>query len=354
MRLSSSRAEPKIEPRGGGDGRSHLARTGAEEASLALAIHNSLQPAQQTPRQAKQPKQPKQPAAAAGTTRAASAAAAATSGALTPNADWRCLACGYINYAKYRNAWCGGRDAAAREDMRRMKLEPFGCGRPKPPPKPPAGHTPPPGAVAAASAADATVGARRRGAPTVAAPTAAAASGGALEAAMRAVTVNETGNHRGGGGGGAAAAAVARRGGGGARGERGERASGGGGGGDVGEVCCLICEEAPLQIRFSCGHATCCRGCLPAVMGHAGGLCPICRAPIDLGASVALKAGSKEQGQTFVAPGQLPTASPRRNGGQAGRGGRGGRGAPAGAAAPTAAGRGTAASGRGGRGGRGA
>ena len=90
---------------------------------------------------------------------------------------------------------------------------------------------------------------------------------------------------------GAAAAAVARR----RRrrrGERGERASGGGGGGDVGEVCCLICEEAPLQIRFSCGHATCCRGCLPAVMGHVGGSAH-CRAPIDLGASVALKAGSR-------------------------------------------------------------
>eukprot|EP00964_Phaeocystis_antarctica_P061935 scaffold37046_cov72-Phaeocystis_antarctica.AAC.1 len=86
-------------------------------------------------------------------------------------------------------------------------------------------------------------------------------------------------------------------------------------------------------------------------MGHAGGLCPICRAPIVLGASIALQAGSKEEGQTFVAPGQQAAASPRRNGGQAGRGGRGGRGP----IAPIGAGRGTAAaSGRGGRGGRGA
>ena len=178
---------------------------------------------------------------------------------------------------------------------------------------------------------------------------------------MRAVAVSETGHQRAAA---AAAVAVARRGsgGGGGGGGRAERVSSGGGrgerlsggGGDIGEInCCLICEEAPLQIRFSCGHATCCRGCLPAVMGHVGGLCPICRAPIVLSASIALQAGSKEEGQTFVAPGQLPTASPRRNGGQAGRGGRGGRGALAGAA-PNAAGRGTAANARGGRGGRGA
>ena len=177
---------------------------------------------------------------------------------------------------------------------------------------------------------------------------------------MRAVAVSETGHQRAATAA-AAAVAVARRGGGSGSG-RAERVSGGGGRGerlsggigDIGEIsCCLICEEAPLQIRFGCGHATCCRGCLPAVMGHAGGLCPICREPIILGASIALQAGSKEEAQTFIAPGQLPTASPRRNGGQAGRGGRGGRGALAGAAS-TAAGRGTAASGRGGRGGRGA
>eukprot|EP00964_Phaeocystis_antarctica_P098395 scaffold64412_cov59-Phaeocystis_antarctica.AAC.2 len=29
---------------------------------------------------------------------------------------------------------------------------------------------------------------------------------------------------------------------------------------------CIICEEAPREVRFACGHATVCKGCLPVVV----------------------------------------------------------------------------------------
>eukprot|EP00964_Phaeocystis_antarctica_P054764 scaffold32225_cov105-Phaeocystis_antarctica.AAC.1 len=28
---------------------------------------------------------------------------------------------------------------------------------------------------------------------------------------------------------------------------------------------CIICEEAPREVRFACGHALVCNGCLPVV-----------------------------------------------------------------------------------------
>ena len=40
---------------------------------------------------------------------------------------------------------------------------------------------------------------------------------------------------------------------------------------------CVICEDAPRETRFACGHSVCCRGCIgrldPAV-------CPVCKHPI--------------------------------------------------------------------------
>ena len=29
---------------------------------------------------------------------------------------------------------------------------------------------------------------------------------------------------------------------------------------------CIICEEAPREVRFACGHALVCNGCLPVVV----------------------------------------------------------------------------------------
>ena len=42
---------------------------------------------------------------------------------------------------------------------------------------------------------------------------------------------------------------------------------------------CSVCEAAPREVRFRCGHACCCRGCVALVQAHAD-LCPQCRAPL--------------------------------------------------------------------------
>ena len=58
---------------------------------------------------------------------------------------------------------------------------------------------------------------------------------------------------------------------------------------------CMICEAAPREVRFRCGHAVCCGDCVARVQAHAN-LCPQCRAPLgadpiaDAGAHVQLAA----------------------------------------------------------------
>ena len=38
---------------------------------------------------------------------------------------------------------------------------------------------------------------------------------------------------------------------------------------------CIVCEEAPREVRFACGHATVCKGCLPVVVERHR-KCPMC------------------------------------------------------------------------------
>ena len=41
---------------------------------------------------------------------------------------------------------------------------------------------------------------------------------------------------------------------------------------------CIICYSAPREVRFACGHATCCEVCLPAVLARRRE-CPTCNTP---------------------------------------------------------------------------
>jgi len=41
---------------------------------------------------------------------------------------------------------------------------------------------------------------------------------------------------------------------------------------------CILCMDAPRQVRFGCGHTVCCRDCLPQLLGLP---CPTCREPIQ-------------------------------------------------------------------------
>ena len=76
---------------------------------------------------------------------------------------------------------------------------------------------------------------------------------------------------------------------------------------------CIICEAAPREVRFACGHATVCSACLPSVV-DTHRKCPTCNTPF--GAQPIAEQGAHVQSApTFVMP------SPAR---QSGRGrGRG-------------------------------
>ena len=51
---------------------------------------------------------------------------------------------------------------------------------------------------------------------------------------------------------------------------------------------CVICEDAPRQVRFLCGHACCCEGCAELVR-TASNVCPQCRAPLGLTPFTAIR-----------------------------------------------------------------
>ena len=101
----------------------------------------------------------------------------------------------------------------------------------------------------------------------------------------------------GGGAHAAARRAGAARGDGGRR----HRLLGGGGGGGGGEArVCIICEEAPREVRFACGHALVCNGCLPVVVAQHN-KCPTCARPF--GAQPVVERGRHVRGApTFVLP----------------------------------------------------
>ena len=63
---------------------------------------------------------------------------------------------------------------------------------------------------------------------------------------------------------------------------------------------CIICEEAPREVRFACGHALVCNGCLPVVVEQYK-KCPTCDRPF--GAQPVAERGTHVRGApTFVLP----------------------------------------------------
>ena len=63
---------------------------------------------------------------------------------------------------------------------------------------------------------------------------------------------------------------------------------------------CIICEEAPREVRFVCGHALVCSGCLPAVVEQYK-KCPNCDRPF--GAQPVAEHGAHVRvAPTFVLP----------------------------------------------------
>ena len=63
---------------------------------------------------------------------------------------------------------------------------------------------------------------------------------------------------------------------------------------------CIICEEAPREVRFACGHALVCNGCLPVVVEQYK-KCPTCDRPF--GAQPVAERGTHVRvAPTFVLP----------------------------------------------------
>ena len=71
---------------------------------------------------------------------------------------------------------------------------------------------------------------------------------------------------------------------------------------------CIICEEAPREVRFACGHALVCSACLPSVV-DTHRKCPTCG--VAFGAQPIAEQGTHVQSApTFVMP------APARRGGR--------------------------------------
>jgi hypothetical protein len=63
---------------------------------------------------------------------------------------------------------------------------------------------------------------------------------------------------------------------------------------------CIICEEAPREVRFACGHALVCDSCLPAIVEQYK-KCPTCNRPF--GAQPVAERGTHVRvAPTFVLP----------------------------------------------------
>lgn len=54
---------------------------------------------------------------------------------------------------------------------------------------------------------------------------------------------------------------------------------------------CEVCQDAPREVRFACGHCNCCQSCAELIAASRTPLCPTCRAPIDLAASGSVHRG---------------------------------------------------------------
>ena len=63
---------------------------------------------------------------------------------------------------------------------------------------------------------------------------------------------------------------------------------------------CIVCDDAPREVRFACGHALVCNGCLPAIVEQCK-KCPTCDRPF--GAQPVAERGTHVRGApTFVLP----------------------------------------------------
>ena len=63
---------------------------------------------------------------------------------------------------------------------------------------------------------------------------------------------------------------------------------------------CIVCEEAPREVRFACGHAIVCKGCLPEVVERCR-KCPMC--DVAFGAQPVAEHGAHVRlAPTFVLP----------------------------------------------------
>ena len=63
---------------------------------------------------------------------------------------------------------------------------------------------------------------------------------------------------------------------------------------------CIICEEAPREVRFACGHATVCKNCLPDILKKHR-KCPMCN--VAFGAQPVAEHGAHVRtAPTFVLP----------------------------------------------------
>ena len=63
---------------------------------------------------------------------------------------------------------------------------------------------------------------------------------------------------------------------------------------------CIVCEEAPREVRFACGHAIVCKGCLPDVVEQYR-KCPMCN--FAFGAQPVAEHGAHVRtAPTFVLP----------------------------------------------------
>ena len=63
---------------------------------------------------------------------------------------------------------------------------------------------------------------------------------------------------------------------------------------------CIICEAAPREVRFACGHALVCNGCLPVVLEQCK-KCPSCDRPFGA-QPVAERGAHVRVAPTFVLP----------------------------------------------------
>jgi len=63
---------------------------------------------------------------------------------------------------------------------------------------------------------------------------------------------------------------------------------------------CIVCDDAPREVRFACGHATVCKNCLPGILERHR-KCPVCN--VAFGAQPVAEHGAHVRtAPTFVLP----------------------------------------------------